>query len=515
MQRQCPSCLKSTDEPLCDACGISTFRLTGIDPIAAARLEIGQVVCERYRVVRAIGRGGMGAVYEARHVATGQPVALKLLALGADDGQEALLRFAREARVTASLRHANTVRLYDFGQTEVGALFMAMELLDGASLQALLEDRIARGAAFSDVEAISVGVEILRSLGEAHGAGLVHRDLKPDNVMLARHGDDEPILKVLDFGIARSEHSRVTGTSRLVGTPLYMSPEQCQGLPVDARSDLYALGVLLFALVCGRTPFVGEVVAVIRAHCDVEAPDVRDDARSPVSDEFAEVVRRALAKDPAERYESAAVMRVALETCLPPGMIRSLAWVAPMLQERAERQPLVRTLEPSIDDRSLVENAPTMADPRTARPARALPDEAAVARSTRRPWLWLGLGAVGAVAVYVAMQGAAMTPGTTKEAAVPTVAARPDATPIAAAAPIAAPPVAAPTSAPVAAAEAAAVVAPSAATPSVAGPDTPAAGETAPGPPEPGATDPGDSTTRRTHTARGKRKAGPRFEEIR
>ena len=301
----------------CPVDGAPTFAR---DASAASVLQMtpGKVVAGKYRIERRLGRGGFGAVYSAEQLTTGQRVAVKVQIADPDDTDHSVIqRFLQEAQVTARLKHPNTVRVFDFGQTDEGALFMVLELLDGPTLEQVLKDNASAGRTMGEREALTIALPILRSLAEAHDAQLVHRDLKPLNIMLANSGDDEPVVKVLDFGIARTHDSALTGQGKALGTPTYMSPEQCKGTAVDGRSDLYALGVVLFRCVAGRPPFVNEnPMALLQSHISEAPPDVRQFSRTQLSNEFVACLDRALAKAPAQRFESARTMRQALESVL-------------------------------------------------------------------------------------------------------------------------------------------------------------------------------------------------------
>jgi len=251
-------------------------------------------------------------VYEADHTGGLGRVALKMLALSDQDTDD-VRRFYREAQVTAQLRHANTVRVFDVGQVEGGALFIAMELLTGRSLEDELRAVNADKRVLTQAQTIAIACDVLKSLSEAHGKGLVHRDLEPANLMLTEVDGDQ-VVKVLDFGIAHVQDSSLTGTGRALGTPMYMSPEQCSGGVLDARSDLYALGVIVYRCVAGKAPFSDpNPLTLMFAHASQPPPDLFATARTPVSEPFVACVMRSLAKDPAERFANARDMRQALE----------------------------------------------------------------------------------------------------------------------------------------------------------------------------------------------------------
>jgi eukaryotic-like serine/threonine-protein kinase len=266
---------------------------------------IGEVV-GNYEVLSCIGEGGMGAVYLARHRLIGRRAAIKVLLPGTSTNEEVVQRFFNEARSTSEVKHAGLIDVFDFGYHK-GSAYIAMEFLEGESLASRLH-REPRPR----VELVAaVGRQVASALGAAHARGIVHRDLKPDNIFLVP--DDEVAIglraKVLDFGIAKlsdnNTSSLKTRTNSLMGTPAYMSPEQCRGAKaVDARSDIYSLGCILFEMSTGRTPFVTEGLGeMMMAHMINEPPLPR--ALNPDLPEWLElVVRRAMAKRAEERYQS-------------------------------------------------------------------------------------------------------------------------------------------------------------------------------------------------------------------
>lgn len=309
--RFCPQCGSHTHAALCPSDGIATFELAPQNPSSGA-LQPGDIVAERYRVTALLGQGGHGAVYEAEHLGGLGLVALKVLSPGQTD-PTAIRRFYREARVTSGLKHANTVRLFDLGQMPGGALFLVMERLQGITLEEWLRQRWAVGDVVSQNEAIDIALHLLQSLSEAHGQGLIHRDLKPANIMLTQV-DGERCVKVLDFGIAWAQDMALTTAGHAVGTPAYMSPEQCSALPLDPRSDLYSLAVLLFRCVVGRPPFVDpQALSLMYAHNHMPPPSLAEVTRTPIGPAFAAVVARGLAKQPADRFDTARLMRAALQ----------------------------------------------------------------------------------------------------------------------------------------------------------------------------------------------------------
>lgn len=309
----CPNCAKVLEgEPnFCPACGGD---MRGLGANSDTLDGPGKRTIDgRYRVLEKLGEGGMGAVYKVEHVRMGKIAALKLLRPdhAVDKGLKA--RFLQEARVVAKLSHPNTVQVFDSGELEDGSLFITMEYVPGKDLAWQLK---AHGA-MREEKVISIAVQVLQSLQEAHEAGIVHRDIKPANVMLVRRPKGEEQVKLLDFGIAKlaEAEGRKSTTGDFVGTPAYMSPEQIRGENVDARSDLYSLGALLFELLTGRQLFIGNnPISVITQHTEAEVPALTDVSESAqVSPELEAIVRRALAKTRADRWKSADEMRAALE----------------------------------------------------------------------------------------------------------------------------------------------------------------------------------------------------------
>jgi serine/threonine protein kinase len=211
---------------------------------------IGRTIAERYRIVAPLGHGGFGGVCRATHIETGGDVAVKMIHAHHASDPKIVERFNLEARNTHGLHHPNTVRLTAFGRAEGGELYLVSEYINGRTLA----DVVAHEAPVGTDRAVHIVMQILRSLGEAHGAGLVHRGIKPQNVMLVDQFGVPDFVKVLDFGIARSL-TEVNHSSGLVGTPSYMAPEQWYGRRLDARADIYAVGCVLYQLLTAQRPF--------------------------------------------------------------------------------------------------------------------------------------------------------------------------------------------------------------------------------------------------------------------
>ena len=280
---------------------------------------VGTLVDGRYRVFEALGAGGMGVVYRAEHLQLRRPVALKVLQRDLRSLPEIEKRFEREAQALAALGHPNIVTVLDYGWTE-GTAYLAMELLRGKSLQELLA-----GGPPSPAQALDVERQLLRGLAFAHARGIVHRDLKPGNVFLHNVEGLGETVKILDFGLAKfldplpHDKEGLTRAGAVYGTPAYMAPEQVAGQPADLRSDVYSAGILLFELLTGRRPFEGSPDEMLRQHLVADVPAleaVRPDLVPLPA--LGALVRRALAKDPGNRFQDASAMLEALEQIPAP-----------------------------------------------------------------------------------------------------------------------------------------------------------------------------------------------------
>lgn len=310
--RFCPTCGKETAAFLCPHDQSRTFVKPSADKCSQV-FSPGDVVSGRYRISRLIGKGGFAEVYAGEHTGTLQPVALKVMLPQALSDEVNVRRFFREAQTTARLKHENTVRVIDVDQDEHGYPFLAMELLEGKTLEAWLHAEAEASRWPDEKTAAHIGGEILASLEEAHAHNLVHRDLKPANIMLLNSAEGSFRIKVLDFGAARVASTGITTRSSLLGTPDYMSPEQCRSSDVDGRSDIYALGAILYRCVAGEPPFKGpDGISVMYQHANQLPRGLRETARTPVSPAFADVVMKALAKEPRDRFQSATEMDTAL-----------------------------------------------------------------------------------------------------------------------------------------------------------------------------------------------------------
>jgi serine/threonine protein kinase len=282
---------------------------------------IGKTIAGRYKVERLLGQGGMGAIYSATQEPLGRKIALKVLLQAYAKDATAVARFEKEARSISKLVHPNIVTIFDFGQTEDGDFFIAMELLDGHSIRETLDQngRLDSRRALHIVQGIAIG------LSEAHRRNIIHRDLKPENVMLVRSGEDHQFPKILDFGLARTndpgeDETQLTQKDMIPGTPSYISPERINGVGNDPRSDLYSLGALWFELIAGRPPFLGETpVKVIVAHVQEPVPSFHS-LNPPVNapEEIELIIRKLLSKDPEDRPRSATQLLRSMQDLVTP-----------------------------------------------------------------------------------------------------------------------------------------------------------------------------------------------------
>jgi eukaryotic-like serine/threonine-protein kinase len=265
---------------------------------------VGKVIDGRYEIQQRVGEGGMGVVYKARQISIDRIIALKMLNPQMAQDPTWVQRFYNEAKACSRLQHPNTIRMFDFGQTTdgTGRLFMTMEFLDGMSLR----DALQKGP-LAPQRVVKILIQCCASLAEAHSIGIIHRDIKPDNVFLLNMAGSPDFVKLLDFSVAKLlEGDRMKTQAGVVfGTPQYMSPEQGRGLPLDARSDLYALGILAFEMLTGNVPFHDDnPMTVIQMHLHAGVPPMPETVPYPVQ----QVVRRACEKNAAQRYQSAGEM---------------------------------------------------------------------------------------------------------------------------------------------------------------------------------------------------------------
>jgi hypothetical protein len=394
---------------------------------------IGQLV-GNYRIIELLGEGGMGAVYLAEHPGIGRKAAVKVLHPAYAAETEFVGRFFNEARAANATRHPGIVEIFDFGTLPSGASYIIMELLEGESLAARM-----RRTAETDVEtAVEIIHQAAGALAAAHAKGIVHRDLKPDNMFLVpdQQTPGRFLVKLLDFGIAKlgqgslSSGSMRTRTGAVMGTPVYMSPEQCRGTKeVDHRADIYALGIILYELLCGAPPFVSEGFGEMTfLHISAPPPPLRE--RNPhVPERLERIVLKTLAKDPADRFQTA----VELQQALRPAPGRSTALDDQALAPSA-RAGATRAASTSQAGRTRMLPSGTSSTTTFSDAAGAID---ALPAPRRRRWVWplaiLGVAAVAGVVVVPRLLAPGAAPQADPEAspATATGAAQPPVRPAA------------------------------------------------------------------------------------
>jgi serine/threonine-protein kinase len=368
---------------------------------------LGQVLGDTYEITRMLGEGGMGRVYEARHVRLGRRFALTMVHQHFLGDAESVARFRREASAAASVLSPNVAEVFDVHATRDGRPYLVCELLEGEELAAVL----AREGTLSVVRAVSIARQVSRGLAAAHAASVVHRDLKPENIMLLKGEGDRELAKVVDFGIAKSltDNGSLTRTGVILGTPAYMAPEQAKsGGTVDARVDVYALGAVLYRSLTGKPAFTGDDPSATLASVLYDEPQRPRALRDAIPDGLELVVQRAMAKDPDARYGSMAELDAALAPFDEPA-------VAPTEAEPRRTASPADVTAPAGSD---VSRAATVALGGSGTQAAAFSD-AAKARTARPRAVayavllvsWIALGIAAAVsAVFHGLNRRAMQP---------------------------------------------------------------------------------------------------------
>jgi serine/threonine-protein kinase len=418
-------------------------------------VAIGSLIAGKYRVERVLGQGGMGVVVVATHDELDQRVAIKFLLPDALTDADWVSRFAREARAATRIKSEHAVKVYDVGKLESGAPYMVMEYLEGQDLQSILNER----RLLPIPEVVEYLLQACEAIAEAHGAGVVHRDLKPANLFVTHRTDGSPCVKILDFGISKvtpltgARDQTVTNTTAIVGSPLYMSPEQMKASKnVDRRTDIWSLGVILQELVSGAPSFVANTTAEL---CALVLTDKPTPLRSTLPDAPAgleAIIERCLRKSPLDRYETVAELAMALEPFGPPSVKTSVerivrlaggqrsvsaaafparapepapsdpgpVSIVPFGQRAGDVSSLGQTEMSDSGATRAMANVVPDAPPVVAQPpggtAAAWGSSQAAAKKSRMP-LMIGSGACAAIAVlailYVALKKDAPTAGTT------------------------------------------------------------------------------------------------------
>jgi len=347
---------------------------------AAAKPLIGTILGDAYRILRLIGEGAMGGIYEARQLRLDKRVAIKVLARELAVNGEALLRFHREAEISSQLGHPHIITVFDYGTTDSGQPYLVMEFLEGEDLAS----RLQRVNTLSLAAAVRITKQVASALSETHAKGIVHRDLKPANLFLSRiQGGD--FAKVLDFGISkvRAASTSLTNASTLMGTPMYMAPEQAKGeLELDHWTDQWALACITYEMLAGRPPFVGDDTAALLYQVVHEDPQPLSKIVANLPAEVDQVIRRALTKDPDARYPHVTAFARALEAAASGAPLPEEPVNAPVAA-RASATPL-----------RPVETAATLASPADA-------FTPAPGKKTRRPGRLVVLTSVAIAAMAV------------------------------------------------------------------------------------------------------------------
>jgi len=308
--RTCPQCQREfvSNERVCPDDGTLLK-----EKIPSEEQAIGRVVDGKYRIDGFLKRGGMGSVYRGTHVLLNKPVAIKLIRPELVGSHDIVERFLREARAAAKLSHPNIVTVHDLGQEPDGTLYIAMEIVDGQSLK----DLIVSQGPWDPARALRFCRGVASALSVAHRNGVIHRDLKPQNIMVYRDSEGNESPKLLDFGIAKTlepDSPALTSTGMVLGTPHYMSSEQAKGMPADQRSDIYALGVILYEMLVGKVPFDDKSIPSILVKHLTEPPRPPSSLRGDIPREVETLVLRCLEKDPEKRFQTADELGKALST---------------------------------------------------------------------------------------------------------------------------------------------------------------------------------------------------------
>ena len=356
----CPACRSDygAGEVFCpvDATRLVTTSQMSVSPLNPDDPLVGMVLAGRYVVKSRIGEGGMGLVYEGLHRDIDKRVAIKVLRDDLSRRPEVVARFRQEAKSASRIGHENIVDISDFGETTRGASYFVMEFLDGEDLANVL----GREVTVDSDRVCGIVLQCCRALSATHAKGIVHRDIKPENIFLTKREGVDDFVKIVDFGIAKMSDietdgapgRKLTKTGMIFGTPEYMSPEQAAGKELDHRVDVYALGIILYECLAGRVPFEGDTfMGVLTQHLFAELPPIAEmNPQAKVSRELELVIRKALAKDPDDRYQDTEELAEAIECALdgrlsratvktPPSAFGppSLSYLAPVPRRKTSR----------------------------------------------------------------------------------------------------------------------------------------------------------------------------------
>jgi serine/threonine protein kinase len=302
----CATCGEEYTDVQDDKCPFDGTKLTPI----AEELSPGTVLNGRYEIKEAISGGAMGRIYKAHHQLMNRTIAIKTMLPQMVGSGGALQRFKQEAQSLSSLSHPNILTVFDFFIGDDGLPYLVMDYLEGTNL-----DEVRKTGPLAAPRAVHIFSQVCDALGTAHKAGIIHRDVKPHNIMLVKHGDDPDYVKVIDFGIAKllepSESSQLTATGDVFGTPQYMSPEQCRARPLDVRSDIYSLGCVMYASLTGTPPFTGDdPMQCMYKHANEDPPGFPEG--SDVPKPLQEAVLKALEKQPADRFQTMEQLKAAI-----------------------------------------------------------------------------------------------------------------------------------------------------------------------------------------------------------
>ena len=406
---------------VCPVCGkeySDTTTLCSIDAAVLQRTDdplLGRTLAEKYLIEKLIKHGGMGSVYLGKHVLMDKTVAIKVLKPSLALDNDVVARFSREAKAASRISHPHAVSVTDFGEDENGIVFLVMEYLDGRTLKEVIKS----GGPMPLERVVEIVRQVAGALDAAHEQGVVHRDLKSDNIMLTQTNGGE-WAKVLDFGIAKIQQQQgyrdvdLTAPNLVIGTPQYMSPEQCSmSGPLDARCDVYSLGIIVYEMLAGRVPFTGESPTVIMMKQVQDAPPSILEARSDLPVEVGNILRRALAKQPQDRFQSAGDLSKALTSAASAVTEPAMATAVPVTVPNVPVAPVLddddeaTVVRPPVDEVTVVS---PRREPALAQQAALAPPPPAVSS----PWRIMIPGLIVLVAVFALVffltRGSTQTP---------------------------------------------------------------------------------------------------------